>query len=133
MKHYLTNILKIDTSSDDMNEKVEHLFDSFEKYNKKYIIMPSAWFNSYFTEYSCYITVRSPPGLINRENDTRCYFNETLLLICCNVLFRKLILNIDCFPMMISLDLKNKICQSLPKYHDRERVTDTFWWNIFSR
>ena len=42
MKHYLTNILKIDTSSDDMNEKVEHWFDSFEKYNKKYIIMPSA-------------------------------------------------------------------------------------------
>ena len=31
MRHDLTNILKIDTSSGDMNEKVDHWFDSFKK------------------------------------------------------------------------------------------------------
>ena len=41
MKQYLTNILKIDTSSDHMKEKVDHWFDSFEKFHKNYIIMPT--------------------------------------------------------------------------------------------
>ena len=41
MKHYFTPILKSDTSSGDMNEKVYHWLDSFEKFHKKYIIMPS--------------------------------------------------------------------------------------------
>ena len=39
MRHDLTNILKIDTSSGDMNEKVDHWLDSFEKSDKKYMIM----------------------------------------------------------------------------------------------
>ena len=50
MKHDLTNILKSDTSSDDMNEKVEHWLDYFENYHNKYIIMPSESFRSYFIE-----------------------------------------------------------------------------------
>ena len=40
MKHYLTKILKSDTSSGYMDEKVEHWLDSFENSQKKYIIMP---------------------------------------------------------------------------------------------
>ena len=41
IKHYLTNILKINTSSDNVNEKIDHWLDSFEKLLKKCIIMPS--------------------------------------------------------------------------------------------
>ena len=41
MEDYLTQILKIDTSSGDMNEEVDHWLDPFEKFHKKYIIMPS--------------------------------------------------------------------------------------------
>ena len=41
MKHYLTQIFKSDTSSGDMNENLDHWLDSFEKFHKKYIIMPS--------------------------------------------------------------------------------------------
>ena len=39
MKYYLTQILKSDTLSGDMNEKVDHWLDSFEKFHKKYIIL----------------------------------------------------------------------------------------------
>ena len=40
MNHYMANILKIGTSSGDMNDKVDHWLDFFEKFHKKYIIMP---------------------------------------------------------------------------------------------
>ena len=43
MKHYLTHILKIDTPSGDMNEKVDYWFDSLEIFHKKYSIMPSQY------------------------------------------------------------------------------------------
>ena len=64
MKHYLTNIIKGDTSSDDMNEKVYHWSDTFEIFHKKYIIMPSESFNYSFPEDIWYITVRSLPDLL---------------------------------------------------------------------
>ena len=50
MKLYLTNILKRDTSSDDMNEKVDHWLDSFENFHNKYIILPLEPFNHFFPE-----------------------------------------------------------------------------------
>ena len=65
MKHYFTNILKSDTSSGDMNEKVDHWLYSFEKFHKKYIILPLESLNSSFLEDILYITVRSPAGFIN--------------------------------------------------------------------
>ena len=40
MRQYLTNILKYDTSSDDMKEKIYHWLYSCEIFHKKYIIMP---------------------------------------------------------------------------------------------
>ena len=45
MKQYSTHILKSDTSSGNMNEKVDHWLDFFEKFHKKYIIMPSESLN----------------------------------------------------------------------------------------
>ena len=65
MKHYLTHIFKSDTSSGDMNKKVDHWLDSFEKFHKKYIIMPSQSLNSSFLEESFSVAVQSPPGFIN--------------------------------------------------------------------
>ena len=50
MKHYLTHILKSDTSSGDMNEKVENCLNYFEECHKKYIIMPSQSLNYQFPE-----------------------------------------------------------------------------------
>ena len=41
MRQYLTNILKYDTSSDDMKENMDHWLDSFENFHKEYIIMPT--------------------------------------------------------------------------------------------
>ena len=40
MRDYLTHVFKNDTSSGDMDEKVDHWLGSFEKFHKKYIIMP---------------------------------------------------------------------------------------------
>ena len=108
MKHYLTNIFKSNTSSDDIKEKVDHWLDSFEKFHKKDIIMTSESLNYFFPGESWYITVRPPTGFINQENETRCYFNRTIQILYYNVLFRQLILNIGCYTTMISLDKKNE-------------------------
>ena len=78
MKQYLTHTLKRVTSSADTNEKVDHWLDYFEKFYKKNIIMPSQSLDSSFLEESLFITVRSPPGFINQENETRCYLNAKL-------------------------------------------------------
>ena len=59
--------IKIDTSSGDMNEKVDHWLDFFEKFHKKYIIMPSESLSYPFLEESLFITVLSSPGFNNRE------------------------------------------------------------------
>ena len=104
MKHYFTKILKSNTSSGDMNEKVDHWLNCFGKFHKKYIIMPLESLNYSFLEEIVYITVRSPAGFINQENETRCYLNATIQLLYCKVLFRPFILNIDCYTMMIGLD-----------------------------
>ena len=66
MKDHLTHILKSDTSSVDINEKVDRWLDSFEIFHKKYIIMPSLSLNYLFLEESLFVTVWSPPGFINR-------------------------------------------------------------------
>ena len=94
-KQYLTNILKSDSSSDYMKERLDHWLDYFEDFHKKYIIMPTESLNYSFPEESIYILVRSPSGFINQENETRRYFNTTIQLLYCNIIFIQLILNID--------------------------------------
>ena len=103
-KKYLTHILKSDTSSGDMNEKLGHWLDSFEKFYKKYIITPIESYNYSFPEESRYIAVRPTPGFINQENEARYYFNETIQLLYSNIIFRQLIPNIDFYTIMNSLD-----------------------------
>ena len=41
MRQYFSNILKCDTSSDDMKKRIDHWLDYFEKFHKHYIIMPT--------------------------------------------------------------------------------------------
>ena len=95
MKHYLTHILKSNISSGDMNEKLDRWLDNFEKFHKKYIIMPSQMINYSFIEDILFVTVRSPQGFIIQKKETRYYLNATLQLLYFNVLFRTLILTID--------------------------------------
>ena len=66
VKDYLTHVFKNDTSSGDMDKKVDHWLDSFENFYKKYIIMPSILLNSLFIEESLFVTVQSPPGFVNQ-------------------------------------------------------------------
>ena len=109
MKYYLTHILKNNTSSGDVDEKVYNWLDSFEKFHKKYIIIPSISLNSLFLEESFFVTVGSPPGFINQGNETRCYLNARLQLLYFNVIFRKLVINIDCYTMVNGLRKKVNI------------------------
>ena len=90
VKDYWTRVLKKDTISDNMDEMVDHCLVSFEKFHKQYIIMPSLLLNPLLIEESLVVTVRSPPGFINRENETRCYLNSTFQILYFNVLFREL-------------------------------------------
>ena len=71
--------------------------------------------NYSFPEESRYIAVISKSCFINQENETRCYFNETIQLLYCNVLFRYLILNIYFYTMMISLDKNSKFFSIVTK------------------
>ena len=100
MKDYWTHVLKNDTSSGDMDENVDHWFDSFENSHKKYIIMPLLLLNSLLIEESLFVTVRSPLGFIHWENEAICYLNATFQLLYLNVLFRQLVLNINCYTML---------------------------------
>ena len=88
IKDYWTHVIKNDNSSGDMDEMVYHLLDYLEKSHKKYITMPSILLNSLLIEESLFVTVLSPPGFINRENETRCYLNSTFQIFYFNVLFR---------------------------------------------
>ena len=85
-------------------KKIDHWLDSFEIYHKKYIIIPSESLYSSLLEESLFITFWSPPGFINRENETRCYLNATIQLLYFNVIFRQFILNINVYTTMIGLD-----------------------------
>ena len=116
MKHYLTKIFKSDTSSDYIKEKLDNWLDLFEKFHKKYIIMPSDSLDYFFPEDSRYITVISQPGFINRENEKIFYFNATIQLLYCNVIFRQFILNIDFYTMILSLDKSN---QTFVRYYQK--------------
>ena len=58
MKYYLTQVLKNYTSRFDMDEKVNHWLDSFEKFHKKYIIMPSILLNYFFLKrFFCHSSI----------------------------------------------------------------------------
>ena len=105
--HYF-NIFKYDTPSDDTKEKIDHWLDYFEKFHKNHITMPTEPYHYLFPEESRNISVKSPLVFINQENETRCYFNSTIQLLYFNVLFILLILNIDCYTMMIIMDKSNK-------------------------
>ena len=143
MRIYLTNILKLDNSSDDMIKNIDHWLDSFKKFHKKYIILLTWSYHSSFPEDCRYTAVRSLPGFINQENETRYYFNATIKLLYCNVIFRQLILNIDWYTMIISLDKNNK---TFPHHYQNIMIVEelykcfgeihwgkihNYWWVIY--
>ena len=57
MKYYWTHVLKNDTLSGDIDEEVGNWFDSFEKFDNKYIIMPSLSLNYFLIEESLFFTI----------------------------------------------------------------------------
>ena len=103
IKYYWNRVLKNSTSSGDMYEMVYHWLVSFEKSHKKYIGMPSLSLNPLPIEESLFVTVWSPPGFINRENETRCCLNSTFQLLYFNVIFRELVFKINYYTMMNDL------------------------------
>ena len=86
-----------------MDELVDHFLDSFEKFHKQYTIMPSLSFDPLIIEDISFVTVRSPPGFINQENETRCYLNSTFQNLYFSVLFRELVFKINCYTMLNGL------------------------------
>ena len=108
MRKYLTNILRCDTSSDNMKEKIDLWLYSFEKFHKTFIIIPTELYNNSFTKESRYITIISLPGFVSQENERIYYFNSTIELLYWNVLFQQLILNIDFDTIIYSMYINNK-------------------------
>ena len=103
VKYYWARVLKNDTTIYEMDELVDHCLVSFEKFHKQYIIMPSLSFDPLLIEESSFVTVRSPPGFVNRENETRYYLNSTFQHLYLNVLFGELVFKIDRYTMLNGL------------------------------
>ena len=61
IKYYWTHVFKNNTSSGNMDEMVDHWMDFFEKFHKKYIIMPSLLLNSLLIEESFSSQFDHPP------------------------------------------------------------------------
>ena len=102
-KDYWARVLKNDTTIYEMDELVDHCLVSFEKFRKQYIILPSLLFNQLVIEESSFVTVLSPPGFINRENETKYYLNSTFQHLYLNVLFRELVFIINCYTILNGL------------------------------
>ena len=66
--------------------------------------MPTEYSNSSVPEESRFIADTKPPGFINNKYKTRCYFNATIQMLYFDILFRRLILNIDCDNIMNFID-----------------------------
>ena len=107
-RQYFSNILKCGHSSDYMKEKIYHWLDYFEFFYKNYIIMPIESYYYSFPEEIRYFKVRSPPGFIHQENETRFHFNATVQILYCIVIFRTFIINVDWSTMIIFLHINNK-------------------------
>ena len=90
-----------------MNEVVDDCLVTFENFQKQYIIIPSLSLNTLLLEEKPFITVRSPPGFFNPENDTICYLNATFQHLYYNVLFRELVFKINLYTMMNGLKRKS--------------------------
>ena len=103
VKAYWARVLKNDTTIYEMDELVDHCLFSFENFHKQYIIMPSLSSEPLLIEESPFVTVRSPLGLVNRENETRCDLNSTFQHLYYNVLFGDLLLKINCYTMLNGL------------------------------
>ena len=86
-----------------MDELVDHCMVSFENFHKQYIIMPSPSFKPLLIEESPFVTVQSPPGLVNLENETICYSNSTFQHLYYNVIFRELVFKINFHTMLNGL------------------------------
>ena len=82
---------------------VDHFLVSFEKFHNQYIIMPPLSLNPLLIEESLFVTVRSLPGFINQENETRCYLNSTFQLLYFNVIFRELVFKINFYTILNGL------------------------------
>ena len=74
-KDYWDRVLKKDTTLYEMNELVDDCLVIFEKSHEQYIIIPSISLDPLLIEEKPFVTVRSPPGFVNQENETRCYLN----------------------------------------------------------
>ena len=88
-----------------MDELVDHCLVSFEKFHNQYIIMHSLSFDPLLFEEIPFVTIQSPPGFVNQENETRCYLNSTFQHLYYNILFWELVFKINCYTMMNGLKI----------------------------
>ena len=86
-----------------MDELLDLCLLSFEKFRKQYIIMPSLSLEPLLIEENPFVTVQSPPGFVNQENETRCYLNSTFHHLYYNVLFRDMVFKPNCYTMLNGL------------------------------
>ena len=103
VKGYWDHVLKKDTTLYEMNELLDDCLVTFEKFHKQYIIISSLLLDPLLMEEKPFVTVLSPPGFVNPENETRCYLNSTFQHLYYNVLFRDLVFKINCYTILNDL------------------------------
>ena len=90
-----TNLLLI-FSNDEVNEALDMWMNYFLSFNITYIIQYKEKCDSNINEEGINIPVISPSRFINKIRETRCYLNSTVQVRYRNIIFRDMVLNIDC-------------------------------------
>ena len=114
------------------NEVIDDCLFKFENFQKHFIIIPLFSLNPLIIEEKPFITVQSPPGFINKSNETRCYLNAIFQNLYYNVFFREMVFKINCYTILNDLVSG---CQyfvhNFQKNYDFQGVTETFQCDIF--
>ena len=101
--HYQNQLLLI-CSKGEVNQSYDMWINYFLSFNRTYIIQYEKKFYSNIREGSTHIPVLPPSGFINEKDETRCHLNSTLQIQYYNIIFREMILNIDCEYIFSHLD-----------------------------
>ena len=93
---YISGILSIDNDEADIGNKTNKFINYISGFNNKHIIQCKNKPISNIPVEPRYISSMTPIGLRNGQDESRCYINLSFQVLFLNILFRSLIMNIDC-------------------------------------
>ena len=98
-RKYLNGITRIESTLADLEKKVDEFINHKIDFNTAHIIKSDIQQIMKIPEKARFISSMTPTSFRNNQDESRCYVNSTFQVLFFNVLFRSLIMNIDCDTM----------------------------------